>query len=145
MGGGERFTNPGLIDVGWVLQLPPADADVEQHATPSDTRHTVLPGESLWSIADDELGDATLWPELFEVNAGRTFEDGRTLDDPALLRPGWDLIVPVDAPMCRPPARRSSARRAAAAGDDRRTLRSSTTHITSMSSRCQTRAVTPPS
>ena len=26
--------------------------------TTSDTRHTVLPGESLWSIADDELGDA---------------------------------------------------------------------------------------
>ena len=45
----------------------------------SDTRHTVLPGESLWSIADDELGDATLWPELFEANAGRTFQDGRAL------------------------------------------------------------------
>ena len=75
MVGGERFTNPGLIDVGWVLQLPPG-ADSRATPTASDTRHTVLPGESLWSIADDELGDATLWPELFAVNAGRTFPDG---------------------------------------------------------------------
>jgi LysM repeat protein len=97
MVGGERFTNPGLIDVGWVLQLPPAGTDSSTTPTVSDTRHTVLPGESLWSIADDELGDGTLWPELFAVNAGRTFEDGRALHDPAVLRPGWDLIVPVDA------------------------------------------------
>ena len=45
----------------------------------------------------DELGDASLWPELFDANAGRTFEDGRTLVDPRLLQPGWDLIVAVDA------------------------------------------------
>ena len=77
MVGGERFTNPGLIDVGWVLQLPPPGADSRATPTTSDTRHTVLPGQSLWSIADDELGDARLWPELFAVNAGRTFEDGR--------------------------------------------------------------------
>src|SRR5688572_17149749 len=61
-------------------------------------RHTVVPGESLWSIADDELGDPTLWPELFDVNQGRTFGDGRMLVDPALLRPGWDLVVPVEVP-----------------------------------------------
>jgi DNA-binding SARP family transcriptional activator len=98
MGGGEHFTNPGLIDVGWVLQLPSADTDSNSSTTPSGLRHTVLAGESLWSIADDELGDPTLWPELFAVNAGREFDDGRALDDPALLRPGWDLIVPGEAP-----------------------------------------------
>ena len=96
MSGGDRFTNPGLIDVGWVLQLPPADAAPGGAAAPSAGRHMVVPGESLWSIAGDELGDATLWPELFDVNQGRTFDDGRVLVDPALLRPGWDLVVPVE-------------------------------------------------
>ncbi|HEX6658468.1 MAG TPA: hypothetical protein VF065_10325, partial [Ilumatobacter sp.] len=96
LSGGNRFTNPGLIDVGWVLQLPPADVPPSGAATSSAMRHTVVPGESLWSIADDELGDATLWPELFDANQGRTFDDGRMLVEPALLRPGWDLIVPVE-------------------------------------------------
>ncbi|HZB40170.1 MAG TPA: LysM peptidoglycan-binding domain-containing protein, partial [Ilumatobacter sp.] len=94
MSAGQRFTNPGLIDVGWVLQLPAVDAEAGGVTTPSATSHTVLPGESLWSIADDELGDSRLWPELFDANSGRTFDDGRTLVDPALLRPGWDLVVP---------------------------------------------------
>ena len=35
MTGGERFTNPGLIDVGWVLQLPPVDARARWRANRS--------------------------------------------------------------------------------------------------------------
>lgn len=102
---GERFTNPGLIDVGWVLRLPPADPAASDSAT-SVERHIVTGGESLWSIADDELGDPLRWPELFELNAHRTFDDGRTFDDPSLLRPGWDLVVstPVNAPVPAPAA-----------------------------------------
>ncbi len=106
MVGGRRFMNAGLIDVGWVLQLPPDAADAEVGA-PGE-RHMVTVGESLWSIADDELGDSTRWPELFDLNAHRTFDDGRTFDDPSLLRPGWDLIVsapghgPVSAPVAAP-------------------------------------------
>jgi hypothetical protein len=97
MAGGERFTNPGLIDVGWVLHLPAFEPAAVRPASFAAERHVVVAGESLWSIAGDELGDPTRWPELFDANAGRTFDDGRTLDEPALLRPGWDLIVSADA------------------------------------------------
>jgi hypothetical protein len=93
MANGERFTNAAYIDVGWTLRLP---ADVVTTVPPTaPPLHTVAVGESLWSIADDEMGDGSRWPELYEVNAGRMFDDGRTFDDPSALRPGWVLDLPV--------------------------------------------------
>ncbi len=108
---GQRFTNAAYIDVGWVLQLPPvetgrADLDVAG-------QRTVERGESLWSIADDELGDGRRWPEIFDANQGRAFDDGRRLVDPDLIQPGWDLHLPgtnepdpAAAPPASPPRRR---------------------------------------
>lgn len=108
--------NPGLtattrLRAGETLRLPdeavvPADrATPGERTDPStsrpDTRpdgrpdtRIVQPGDTLWDIAGDELDDPLRWPELFAANAGRTFADGRTLDDPDLIQPGWDLVVP---------------------------------------------------
>ncbi len=61
--------------------------------------HVVEPGESLWSIADEELGDPQRWPEVYEANEGRTFADGRTPSDPDVIQPGWELDVPVEDPV----------------------------------------------
>ena len=96
MGDGRRFTNAAFIDAGWVLQLPGGSPAAV--ASSVDAAHVVERGESLWSIADDELGDPLRWPEVFDANAGRAFEDGRTLDDPSLIQPGWDLRLPGGAP-----------------------------------------------
>ncbi|MCB0969041.1 MAG: LysM peptidoglycan-binding domain-containing protein, partial [Ilumatobacter sp.] len=95
---GQRFTNAAYIDIGWVLELP-TDGDatsVEDAAPAAPAQHVVEEGESLWSIADDELGDPSRWPELYEQNQGRTFDDGRQLTDPDLIQPGWDLRLPAD-------------------------------------------------
>lgn len=50
--------------------------------------------DSLWRIADRELGDGTRWPTLFTLNEGRIQADGRALTTPNLLRPGWILHIP---------------------------------------------------
>lgn len=97
MPGGQRFDNAAYIEVGWVLRMP--DAPSSEGAAVSapvrhDGAHVVEQGESLWSIADDELGAPERWPEIFEANQGRTFGDGRSLTEPSLIRPGWDLAVP---------------------------------------------------
>lgn len=68
----------------------PAADDVP--AAPVPTRqHTVKRGESLWSIADAELGNGRRYTEIAALNtcllAGKS-------DD--FLRPGWVLTLPVD-------------------------------------------------
>ncbi|NKQ55572.1 hypothetical protein HFP15_22055 [Amycolatopsis sp. K13G38] len=63
--------------------------------------------ESLYRIAQRELGDGNRWPELFHLNEGRLQPDGRALTDPHLIRPGWVLQLPGDAiprPTAPPPA-----------------------------------------
>lgn len=54
--------------------------------------HLVRPGESLWSIADDHLGDGNRWPEIAALN--RRLLDG----NPSLLRTGWTLTLPTTTP-----------------------------------------------
>lgn len=94
---GRRFTNAAYIEIGWRLELPSWDGvTVARRSTA--TEHVVERGESLWSIADDELGDARRWPEIFEANEGRVFESDRALDDPDLIQPGWTISIPGDDP-----------------------------------------------
>ena len=90
---GQRFVNAAFVDVGWVLQLPSLEADADPVGVATNT-HVVEQGESLWSIADDELGDGRRWPEIFESNEGRVFDDGRRLADPDLIQPDWTLDLP---------------------------------------------------
>ncbi|MBQ0926684.1 hypothetical protein [Saccharopolyspora endophytica] len=62
--------------------------------------------DSLWRIAERELGDGHRWTELFARNQGRPQPDGATLTDPHLIRPGWILHLPETAedntPLPRP-------------------------------------------
>lgn len=58
---------------------------------------TVQPRDSLWRIAERHLGDPFRWREVYELNHGRSFADGRSLQDPDLILPGWELRLPEDA------------------------------------------------
>ncbi|WP_413810557.1 hypothetical protein [Streptomyces sp. OE57] len=50
--------------------------------------------DSLWRIAERELGDGHLWPKIYARNEGRPQPDGRALTTPGLIRPGWILHLP---------------------------------------------------
>lgn len=55
---------------------------------------TVAPGDSPWALAERHLGDGTRWSELWDANRDRRQPDGRTWDEPGLVRPGWQLVLP---------------------------------------------------
>jgi DNA-binding SARP family transcriptional activator len=64
---------------------------------PEHIAYSVKPRDSLWKIAEEQLGDGFRWRELWELNRGVAQGDGRVLQDPDLLRPGWVLRLPSDA------------------------------------------------
>jgi nucleoid-associated protein YgaU len=57
---------------------------------------TVQPGESLWSIAERELGDGERWREIAALNQGHTMADGAGFQSSSFLRAGWQLQMPSD-------------------------------------------------
>jgi LysM repeat protein len=95
MGPGRRFTNPAYIEVGWVLRIPSESAGrsspLPTDDEPSAITYEVKPGDTLWDIADEQLGDPTEWSDIWNRNAGRSMADGRTFDDPDLILPGWEF------------------------------------------------------
>ena len=67
----------GLAALG--VALASAAADVEFYE--------VQEGDTLWSIAELALGDASLWPALYRANRDR-------IKDPREVYPGQRLTVP---------------------------------------------------
>jgi LysM repeat protein len=98
MSDGYLFSNAAFIDVGWVLQMPgpPAVATDPSVVPDVSQTHVVESGETLWSIAGDELGDPKRWPDLFDANVDRVFGDGRRLSDADVIQPGWELQLTTD-------------------------------------------------
>lgn len=62
---------------------------------------TVRSGDTLWDIADRELGDAERYPELVESSQGLPQPDGGQLTTADDIRPGWQIMIPTQT---QPPA-----------------------------------------
>jgi nucleoid-associated protein YgaU/DNA-binding SARP family transcriptional activator len=103
---GRALTDAHWIYPGWRLRLPVGATDVPAAppATPTDDLgpttaeqavHEVVPGDTLWDISSDHLGDGARYPEIYDLNVGRPQPDGRTLTDPDLIYPGWQLDLPI--------------------------------------------------
>jgi hypothetical protein len=83
---------------------PAAGVEVD---CPPDARggrlYTVMEGDSLWRIAEGELGDGRRWREIFAANQGRPMGNGHRLDDAGLILPGWQLLLPARPGLPHPP------------------------------------------
>lgn len=93
------YERPWLPDAA-AARLPAAPA--EQAAPAPSTSATpmayvVQRYDCLWDIAEEYLGDAFRWPEIEALTAGLIQPDGRQLEDPNLIYPGWTVLLPPDA------------------------------------------------
>ena len=60
-------------------------------------------GDTLWGIAERELGDPLDWSEIYVLNEGRPQPGGASLTDPHWIDPGWSLLLPTAAATVIPP------------------------------------------
>lgn len=106
---GATLTDEHWVFPGWHLRLPadasnlPPRPSTTTAATSGTTAtavgsHDVRPGDTLWDISAEHLGDGARFPEVFDLNAGVLQPDGRTLTDPDLIQPGWRLTLPTPKP-----------------------------------------------
>ncbi|MEU9522841.1 LysM peptidoglycan-binding domain-containing protein [Streptomyces sp. NPDC048224] len=80
---GKPTTDPASVQ-----QLQPGSGNAQA------TVHTVRAGESLWSIAEQELGDGEQWRQIAALNEGHTMADGQIFQSNSFLQAGWQLQMP---------------------------------------------------
>ena len=71
--------------------IPSAPMSATQPAT---VTHTVVPGDTLWSIAVQYYGDGTQWQAIYQANVGLPQPGGGALTDAHWIYPGWSLVIP---------------------------------------------------
>ncbi|MEV5003853.1 LysM peptidoglycan-binding domain-containing protein [Nocardioides sp. LML1-1-1.1] len=80
---------PSFLEPGWVLKLPaPQSKDAPAH------HYGVQAGDTLSEIAQEQLGDANRWPEIYQASTGITQPGGVQLTDPDVIDVGWKLNIP---------------------------------------------------
>lgn len=100
---GSPFVSSDLIRPGWMLRIPdhhaghagnPGDPTGSVDQPRQAPSYLVGPGDTLWGIAEDALGDSTRYPEVFEANRGAPQPGGGSLTDADHIEPGWRLSIP---------------------------------------------------
>ncbi|RSS57503.1 LysM peptidoglycan-binding domain-containing protein [Streptomyces sp. WAC01280] len=99
MADGSVFRADAPIHPGWILTLPDAPATrTDDPDAPSrqagPAAYTVQGGDTLWKVAEEELGDGERYQELFEANRGARQPDGSRLTDPDEIQAGLTLTIP---------------------------------------------------
>lgn len=104
MTGGKVFRSSESIQPGWELKMPATATSAADQPKADDTQVEVHAGDSLWEIAEDQYGDGADWSKIWDANKGERQADGRTLSDPDVIQPGWNLTVPSEKASAPAPA-----------------------------------------
>lgn len=86
MNGDVLGSNPDLIYPGTTIQLP-GGSEIANGALEGG-KYVVKPGDNLWDISKELLGDGTKWGDLYKANIDVIG------DNPRLIFPGQELTIP---------------------------------------------------
>ena len=89
--GSNRAANPPM-EAG--KSLVEAEDRDQMSPTSGASSYVVKAGDTLWSIAERQLGSPLRWRAIAELNYGRSQPDGGKLTDAHWIFPGWELILP---------------------------------------------------
>lgn len=81
----NNIENPNKIEVGQTLKIPATGKTTAIDTKVEYTKYTVQKGDSLWKIAQSELGNANLWVEIAKINK---------LKNPSIIHAGNVLEIP---------------------------------------------------
>lgn len=84
--------NPDMIYPGTTLQLPGGAPEIASTGTTTMTDYVVKPGDNLWDISQDLLGDATKWGDIYKANQDLIGSN------PGMIHPGQQLQIPSSDP-----------------------------------------------
>ncbi|MCX4862386.1 hypothetical protein [Streptomyces canus] len=87
---GQATQAPQVAEAGQA----PASAASTSSSPSLYTVREIRPAESLWGIAERELGGGERWREIADLNEGRTMVDGHIFRANSFLQPGWRLQMP---------------------------------------------------
>ena len=94
------------LNAGWVLTLPADAAASAPEAAPAaaEAQHTVVSGDTLWSIAEQSTGSGENFDEIFEATKDTVQSTGHQIADPNLIYPGDVVTIPGVAAAAPSPA-----------------------------------------
>ncbi len=96
LGAGPASATPAAPPVP-IVHIEKATTVEPASPTAADRVHVVAPRDTLWTIADSELGDPLRWREIYDLNVGRPQPDGGRLAEAGHLAVGWRLQLPADS------------------------------------------------
>lgn len=85
---------PGTSGSSISTQL--VDTPIQPTEQADARQYTFQPGDTLWGVAEQKLGDGSRWSELAEGLKNRPQADGTTMSDPNLIYAGWTVELPGD-------------------------------------------------
>ncbi|WP_228555665.1 LysM peptidoglycan-binding domain-containing protein [Catenulispora pinisilvae] len=91
-----------MAEDGGVAGSRPGSSTASGPEAPEYQTYVVRRGDSLWRIAEEQLGDPNRFADIAELNDGRRMPDGTVFSYVEFLQSGWVLIMPPDMGRHRP-------------------------------------------